>query len=195
MERHWNLTKNSGYKLMEKKQNRASVVWIPPKIGNFKMNFDGASRGNPGKFGYGAIIRNEFGNFVGAKYGSLGINTNNMAELAGLLAGMEWCVAHDIQDVKVEGDSQIILNGISNKNFENWKLEAVRPNIHKISESLNNFTLKHIYREGNAAVDWLANRGIECDDSIQLTEKEELPDRLIEILAADRGRFPKTGIG
>ncbi|GLJ42430.1 hypothetical protein SUGI_0879190 [Cryptomeria japonica] len=125
MERHWNLTKISGYKLMEKKQNKASEVWFPPKIGNFKMNFDGASRGNPRKSGYGVIIRNELGNFVGAKYGSLGINTNNMAELAGLLAGMEWCVAHGIQDVEVEGDSQIILNGISNKNFENWKLEAV----------------------------------------------------------------------
>ncbi|XP_059073499.1 uncharacterized protein LOC131874235 [Cryptomeria japonica] len=151
---------------MEKKQNRTSEVWIPPKTGNFKMNFDGASRGNPGKSGYGAIIRNEFGNFVGAKYGSLGINTNNMAELVGLLVGLEWCVAHGIQDVEVEGDSQIILNGISNQNFENWKLEVVRPKIQKISESLNNFTLKHIYREGNSAVDWLANRGIKCDDSI-----------------------------
>ncbi|XP_057856262.1 uncharacterized protein LOC131065693 [Cryptomeria japonica] len=115
------------------------------------MNFDGASRGNPGKFGYGAIIRNEFGNFVWAKYGSLGINTN-MAELAGLLDGLEWCVAHGIQDVEVEGDSQIILNGISNQNFENWKLE-------------------------------------------RLTEKEELPDGLIEILVADKDKFPKSGIG
>ncbi|GLJ31134.1 hypothetical protein SUGI_0623800 [Cryptomeria japonica] len=78
MERHWNLTKISGYKLMDKKQNRASVVWSSPKRGTIKVNFDGASRGNPGKPGYGAIMRDEFGNFVGEKYGPLGINTNNM---------------------------------------------------------------------------------------------------------------------
>ncbi|GLJ14960.1 hypothetical protein SUGI_0244140 [Cryptomeria japonica] len=166
MERHWILTKTSGYKLKEKKQNRACEVWVPPKTGNFKMNFDGASRGNPKKFGYGAIIRNEYGMFVGAKYGSLGINTNNMAELARLLARMEWCMTHGIKDIEVEGDSQIIPNGISNKHFENWKMEAVRPKIQKLSKRLNNFSLKHIYREGNTVVDWLANRGIECDDSI-----------------------------
>ncbi|XP_057873760.2 uncharacterized protein LOC131079745 [Cryptomeria japonica] len=187
--------KISGYKLMDKKQNRASVVWTPPKTRNFKINFDGASRGNPGKSGFGAIIRNEFGNLVGANYGPLGINTNNMAEMAGLLAGLEWCVARGIQDVEVEGDSQIILNGISKQTFENWKLEAVRPKIQRLCDRFNNLTLKHIYREGNLAVGWLANCGINFDGPIQLTEKEELPDGLVEILAADKVRFPKTGIG
>ncbi|GLJ30804.1 hypothetical protein SUGI_0611220 [Cryptomeria japonica] len=174
---------------MDKKQNRASVVWTPPKTRNFKINFDGASRGNPGKSGFGAIIRNEFGNLVGANYGPLGINTNNMAEMAGLLAGLEWCVARGIQDVEVEGDSQIILNGISKQTFENWKLEAVRPKIQRLCDRFNNLTLKHIYREGNLAVGWLANCGINFDGPIQLTEKEELPDGLVEILAADKGRL------
>ncbi|GLJ11003.1 hypothetical protein SUGI_0140120 [Cryptomeria japonica] len=157
MERHWNLMKISGYKLMDKKQNRANIVWTPPTSGNFKINFNGASRGNLGKSGYGAIIRNEFGNFVGANYDPLGINTNNMVEMTGLLAGLEWCVARGIQDIEVEGDLQIILNGISKQNFENWKLEVVRPKIQRICESLNKFTFKHIYREGNSAADWLAN--------------------------------------
>ncbi|GLJ36789.1 hypothetical protein SUGI_0741920 [Cryptomeria japonica] len=194
MERHWNLTKISGYKLMDKKQNKANIVWTPPISRNFKINFDGASRGNPGKSGYGAIIRNEFCNFVGANYNPLGINTNNMAKMAGLLAGSEWCMARGIQDVEVEGDSQIILNGISKQNFENWKLEAIRPKIQRICKILNKFTLKHIYREGNLVVNWLANNGIYCDGPTELTKKEELPIRLVEILAADKIRFPKTGI-
>ncbi|GLJ30085.1 hypothetical protein SUGI_0594940 [Cryptomeria japonica] len=180
---------------MDKKHNRANIVWTPLTSGNFKINFDGASQGNPGKSRYGAIIRNEFGNFVGANYGPLGINTNNMAKMTGLLARLEWCVDHGIQDVEVEGDSQIILNGISKQNFENWKLEVIRPKIQRICESLNKFTFKHIYREGNSMTDWLANSGIDCDGPTQLTEKEELPDGLVEILAADKIRFPKTGIG
>ncbi|GLJ30914.1 hypothetical protein SUGI_0615520 [Cryptomeria japonica] len=55
--------------------------------GKLKVNFDGASHENPGKSGYGAIIRNKFGNFVGENFGPLGINTNNMEEMARLLAG------------------------------------------------------------------------------------------------------------
>ncbi|GLJ50095.1 hypothetical protein SUGI_1065490 [Cryptomeria japonica] len=90
MERLWNLTKISGYKLMDKKQIRDSIVWLPPKTRNIKVNFGRASLGNPGKLGYGAIIRDKFGNFVRANYGPLGINTNNMAKMAGLVAGMEW---------------------------------------------------------------------------------------------------------
>ncbi|GLJ22182.1 hypothetical protein SUGI_0416840 [Cryptomeria japonica] len=93
MERHWNLTKISGYKQKDKKQNRDNIVWSPPMTGTIKVNFDRVSRGNPRKSGYGAIIRDEFGNFVGANYGPLGFNTNNMTEMAGLLARLEWCVA------------------------------------------------------------------------------------------------------
>ncbi|GLJ16382.1 hypothetical protein SUGI_0277800 [Cryptomeria japonica] len=115
--------------------------------------------------------------------------------MAGLLVRLEWCVARGIQDVEVEGDSQIILNGISKQNFENWKLEAIRPKIQRLCDRFNNFTLKHIYQEGNSVADWLANCGIDCDGPIQLTKKEELPDGLVEILAADKVRFPKTGIG
>ncbi|GLJ54903.1 hypothetical protein SUGI_1178840 [Cryptomeria japonica] len=79
MERLWNLTKISSYKFADKKQNRASTVWIPPIAGSLKVNFDGASCDNLGKSGYGTIIRDEFGNFVGANFGPLGITSNNMA--------------------------------------------------------------------------------------------------------------------
>ena len=40
------------------KIDRSSIHWQPPQLGFVKLNFDGASRGNPGKFGIGACIRN-----------------------------------------------------------------------------------------------------------------------------------------
>ncbi|GLJ30047.1 hypothetical protein SUGI_0594190 [Cryptomeria japonica] len=140
-------------------------------------------------------MRDEFGNFVGAKYGPLGINTNNMVEMAGLLARLEWCVAHGFQDIEIEGDSQIILNGIAKQKSKNWKLEAVHPNIQRVCDSLNSFTLKHIYREGNTVIDWLENRGIDCVGPNQMTKKEELLDGLSSILVADKDEIPKTAIG
>ncbi|GLJ22072.1 hypothetical protein SUGI_0413690 [Cryptomeria japonica] len=129
MERLWNLTKNSGYKFVDKKQNRGSIVWTPPSAGSLKVNFDGASRDNPGKSGYGAIIRDEFGNFVSANFGSLGITTNNMTEITGLLVGLEWSVGRGFRSLEVEGSSQIILYGIIKQKFKNCKLEACHPKI------------------------------------------------------------------
>ena len=36
---------------------QAQTKWIPSSEGYLKLNFDGASRGNPGKSGYGIVIR------------------------------------------------------------------------------------------------------------------------------------------
>ncbi|GLJ57123.1 hypothetical protein SUGI_1300790 [Cryptomeria japonica] len=195
MERLWNLMKISSYKFVDKKQNRACTVWIPPKAGSLKVNFDGANGGNPSKLGYGAIIRDEFGNFVGANFGPLGVTSNNMAEIAGLLAGLEWSAGRGFRSLEIEGDSLIVLNGIINQKFENWKLEASRPKIQGLCDSLDRYSLKHIYREGNSAADWLANRGIECEVPTQLSQVKELPDGLISVLAADKVGIPRTEIG
>ncbi|GLJ43932.1 hypothetical protein SUGI_0915790 [Cryptomeria japonica] len=129
MERLWNLMKISSYKFVNKKQNRASTVWIPPKVRSLKVNFDRASHDNPGKSGYGAIIRDEFGNFVGVDFSPLGITSNNMAEIARLLARLEWSMGRGFRSLEIEGDSLIVLNGIINQKFKNWKLEASCPKI------------------------------------------------------------------
>ena len=55
--------------------------WIPPPTGFMKLNFDGASKGNPGKSGYRFILRNYIGKMLGFGYGFLGIDSNNAAEI------------------------------------------------------------------------------------------------------------------
>ncbi|GLJ50082.1 hypothetical protein SUGI_1065230 [Cryptomeria japonica] len=139
--------------------------------------------------------RDEFGNFVGAKFGPLGIATNNMAEIAGLSAGLEWSVGQGFRSLEIEGDSQIVLNRLINQKFKNWKWKAYRPKIQGLCDSLDRYSFKHIYREGNSAVDWLANSGIVCDGPMQLSNVEELSDRLILVLVVDKVRIPRSGIG
>ena len=62
--------------------------WDPPPENVFKLNFDGASKGNPGKAGFGGTIRNYQGNINIIFYGNLGFNSNNAVELDGLIAGL-----------------------------------------------------------------------------------------------------------
>ncbi|GLJ39352.1 hypothetical protein SUGI_0803600 [Cryptomeria japonica] len=124
----------------------------------------------------------------------VGITTNNMAEIAGLLAGLEWSVGRGFQSLEVEGDSQIVLNGIIKQKFKNWKLEAYRPKIQGLCDSLDRYSFKHIYQEGNLAVDWLANSGIDCDGPKQLSNVEELSDGLLSVLTIDKDEIPRSGI-
>ena len=60
-------------------------IWTPPKEGFIKLNFDGASKGNPGPAGYGVVLRNSGGEILDMEAGFLGETTNNVAELTGLL--------------------------------------------------------------------------------------------------------------
>ena len=62
--------------------------WNPPPKGFLKLNFDGASKGNPGKVGYGFILRNNKGKMLGYGYGFLGIESGNAGEIEGLIQGL-----------------------------------------------------------------------------------------------------------
>jgi len=46
--------------------------WTAPPEHTFKLNFDGASKGNPGKAGYGGIFRNHAGMPLLIYFGNIG---------------------------------------------------------------------------------------------------------------------------
>ena len=71
-------------------QFSSPLLWIPPPAGSFKLNIDGAAKGNPGPAGYGGVIRNSGGFILSLFWGSIGSNTNNMAELEGLINELIW---------------------------------------------------------------------------------------------------------
>ena len=79
--------------------------WNPPPTGFLKLNFDEASKGNPGKSGYGFILRNHKGNIISFGYGFLGIDSNNVAEIEGLIQGLEWVFENLHNPIITEGDS------------------------------------------------------------------------------------------
>eukprot|EP00253_Pinus_taeda_P020669 PITA_20669 len=70
------------------RQQDTPSIWSPPPINTYMLNFDGASKGNPGLTGYGGAVRNHQGQVLKVFYGSIGWNTNNVAELEGLWRGL-----------------------------------------------------------------------------------------------------------
>jgi ribonuclease HI len=104
--------------------------WSPPSIPFIKLNFDGASKGNPGAAGYGAVFRDHLGHILLITVGYLGHSTNNLAELWGLIRGLQLASEHGFNNLVVEGDSQSIINMLRrilnganlNKITPSWRL-------------------------------------------------------------------------
>ncbi|XP_059068266.1 uncharacterized protein LOC131858830 [Cryptomeria japonica] len=165
IEKVWFLKQNDDHSLKDERRKRKDVVWQGPPPGWLKLNFDGASKGNPGRGGLGAIVRDEFGNILKAFSGSGGFVTNNVAEISALEVGLKWCATKSMDKLVIEGDSQIILNGISLSKFQNWRLNNWLSRIKMLLDSLGDYHIQHMFREGNKATDALANLGIEEPES------------------------------
>ena len=75
-----NLTNQMTMKTPKQQHNNPSTS-TPPPIDLIKINFDLASKGNPGPAGYGAILRNSNGDILCLVAGYLAETTNNATEL------------------------------------------------------------------------------------------------------------------
>ena len=129
---------------------------------------DGASEGNPGPGGWGAVLVVD-DEIVVEKYGSDAHTTNNRMELTALIAGLEM-IPPD-QAVDVYTDSQLVVN-IINEWAEGWKARGWKK---KSSGPIANLELvKEAYRLAKERPDvnvrWIAahsgNRWNEYADAL-----------------------------
>lgn len=133
---------------------------IQNKIPKYILRFDGASRGNPGQSGAGAVLyKND--KEIWSVSRNLGIQTNNYAECFAMTLGIDKASQLGIKNLIVEGDSMLIINQLKGK----WKIKNNDlKNLHlSIVEKLKHFDsiiYKHIYRKYNSRADELANIGI-----------------------------------
>ncbi|XP_057843263.2 uncharacterized protein LOC131052700 [Cryptomeria japonica] len=140
------------------KGKRKTCVWKPPKMGWFKLNFDGASRGNPGQTRIGCCLHNLDGTEVTQRAKPVGIGTNNRAEFMALVEGLEMCRALGVKLV-VEGDSTIIINTMRKGSILNWRLDVFLNKALNLSKAFKKIIINHIFDKGNSEADELANMG------------------------------------
>ena len=95
--RNWGITSIPtffGFQGNTSQTGHSPESWEPPPANMYKLNFDGASKGNPGPAGFGGAIHNSKGMVEGLFWGYLGNNSNNVTELHGLLAGLTMASQH-----------------------------------------------------------------------------------------------------
>lgn len=88
------------------RNNPREVVWLPPADGTIKVNVDGSSFGNPGRAGYGGLVRNNLGEWICGFYGSCGVADNLTTEIYAIMHGLDLAWNRGYRDVILETDSK-----------------------------------------------------------------------------------------
>ena len=129
---------------------------------------DGGSRGNPGKAGYGALVRDPAtGAVLAERAASVGIASNNVAEYSGLVAGLKAALEIDpAAEVEVRMDSKLVVEQMSGR----WKIKhedmrrlalEAREVAADISAGGGSVRFTWIPRAENSAADALANAAMD----------------------------------
>jgi broad specificity phosphatase PhoE/ribonuclease HI len=123
---------------------------------------DGGSRGNPGPAGYGAVVLSEDGTVLAERDAYLGVETNNVAEYSGLIAGLQAAQEVGATDVAVRMDSRLVveqMNGAWQVKHERLRPLAAQAN--ELRAAFDTVTFEWIPRERNVLADRLANRAMD----------------------------------
>eukprot|EP00253_Pinus_taeda_P030826 PITA_30826 len=155
-------------------QVRSPNHFFFPEIHSIKLNFDGTSKGNPGPAGLAGIFRDGEGN---TRY----------------------------RNLEIEGDSQITIEMLRklkdgqrwDKVAKSWRTAAIIKDIEELLNKIEYKTIKHVRRDGNKAVDFLANwgskeTGNKLDRSWPFLERDHSWEGLKTILNLDHEEATKS---
>ena len=131
----------------------------------YRINIDGASRGNPGPAAYGVLIRDARGETVAKLKKYIGRFTNNVAEYYGLIAAMDYAHSHGFHAIRVESDSELLVKQMRGLyKVKSADLQPLYERAHKMSAGFDAFGIEHVYREQNREADALANEALDASE-------------------------------
>ncbi|KAI3698894.1 hypothetical protein L2E82_42796 [Cichorium intybus] len=129
------------------------------------LEFDGASKGNPGQAGAGAVLRTDDGSLICRLREGLGIATNNVAEYRAMILGLRYALSKGFTSIRVMGDSKLVcmqvqgLWKVKNQNISKWYEEAK-----KLKDKFLCFQIDHVLRDLNSDADAQANLAVDLAD-------------------------------
>ncbi|RHN76222.1 putative ribonuclease H [Medicago truncatula] len=129
------------------------------------VEFDGASKGNPGKAGAGAILRSKDGNLIYRVREGVGIATNNVAEYRAMILGMRHALKKGFTSICIQGDSKLVCMQIDGL----WKVKNENlSTLYKVAKELKDkfvsFKISHVLRDLNSEADAQANLAVNLAD-------------------------------
>lgn len=116
---------------------------------------DGASMGNPGRSGIGVYLKSGGQSLEVSEY--IGIQTNNVAEYAALVRGLEEAGNIKAEDVSAYLDSELLVKQIKGQyRVKNKGLLPYYEKAARLIRSFKKFSITHIPRDRNKKADRLS---------------------------------------
>ena len=139
------------------KQEEAKIF---PEI-EYRLQFDGCSKKNPGLAGAGAVIY-KYSKEIWSGCLFVGTNaTNNYAEYSGLIIGLEKALELNIKTLHVEGDSLLVINQMTGKyKCNSQNLIDQHNKAKELAAKFDIINFVHIFRNKNARADELSNQAV-----------------------------------
>ena len=143
--------------MQNRKQSEAKIF---PEI-EYKMQFDGCSKKNPGLAGAGAVIY-KYDKEIWSNHLFVGTSaTNNYAEYAGLILGLQQAIELNVKVLHVEGDSLLVINQMTGKyNCNSPNLIEQHNKAKELASKFDNINFVHIFRNKNVRADELSNHAV-----------------------------------
>lgn len=132
------------------------------KNADLVINTDGASRGNPGPAGAGAVLYSADGVELAVVSRYLGETTNNQAEYKALEFALNEAIKLKAKKILIRADSELMVKQLNGE--YKVKNAGIKPIFEKIKNKLAHFEswkAVHVRREKNSRADELANEAID----------------------------------
>lgn len=126
------------------------------------IHADGASRGNPGEAGAGAVISDSRGRTLKELKCFLGMASNNTAEYQALILALEKALELGARSITVFLDSELVVRQIRGEyRVREPHLKTLHQKAQEILNHFSQYSILSIPREENRRADQLANEAID----------------------------------
>ncbi len=131
------------------------------KQGRLVAYSDGASIGNPGHAGCGAVLLDEAGEVLLEDHRYLGETTNNVAEYEGAILALKRALELGAKKIELRVDSDLLANQIKGGyKVKSPNLAGLYHSLRRLTEQFDEFEIKLIARRENKQADRLANLAV-----------------------------------
>jgi ribonuclease H / adenosylcobalamin/alpha-ribazole phosphatase len=129
---------------------------------SYRLQADGAARGNPGPAAFGYVIVAPSGEEVALEGEAIGSTTNNVAEYSGLIAGLEKAIALGVTRLDIRMDSELVVRQMAGRyRVKHPGLVPLFQRARGLVEKLESWSIAHVPREQNARADFAANLALD----------------------------------
>ena len=128
----------------------------------FFIHTDGASRGNPGEAGAGAVISDSQGRTLKELKLYLGMASNNVAEYRAAIHALERALELGARSVTLYLDSELVVRQLRGEyRVREPHLKTLHQKAQEILNRFSQYSILYISREENRRADQLANEAID----------------------------------